>query len=411
MSADVKRAESATAIRWHRIFAVLILIVFVVEIGTRAAFHAWTGIDYRTLAKYRWSPYGLVRNNPELSHPDFYISANGFRNLETFDKTKPPRTLRVLLLGGSVLYSGIATVHLPGTSRVKSGDTIADFLKREIEADPSCRGVRVEVLNAAINFNTIREISGSYLAEYRFWQPDVVVVFGSANNFGFMPRRGEIDARQFRLQLPHAWATEFERVANDKSFTVLGEHVMNSLERRLASAGLFKYACSRAIDVAFRYSQRFAIPTMRKAAPIEPAPAEEYDRYLREYLGYADALVAAVKRDGREIGFFWEYYLTHVAAVKTLTRSERMLADMSRMPNWEQDAVFDFRARDRVAAFCREVQASFVDPIDALKASRDDVFIDYLHYTAAGNELAAKVAFQQMQEAFRRKAQRISQEP
>src|SRR5204862_2439413 len=132
------------------------------------------------------------------------------------------------MLGGSTLYSGITSTHISGAERVDSDATIAQFLEQELRQDPALSGLNVEVINAAVNFNRIVEVSGGYLAEYVHWQPDVVIVFGSANNFRFAPRRGEIRAHRFGIQEPHPWALEFERQANETSLAALLERAMRT---------------------------------------------------------------------------------------------------------------------------------------------------------------------------------------
>ena len=64
-------------IRWARIAAVLVVILGLVEAASQLFTYVWAGQPYRSFAKYRWSPYGLVRNNPELTMPGYTINANG----------------------------------------------------------------------------------------------------------------------------------------------------------------------------------------------------------------------------------------------------------------------------------------------------------------------------------------------
>src|SRR6266550_2858135 len=106
------QTESLQPIRWHRIWGLLLLSFLVIELVSQVFVYRWAGERFRTFEKYHWSAYGLVRNNPELTSPEFKINANGFRNARTLTREKPPNTLRVLMLGGSVLYSGLGRVWM-----------------------------------------------------------------------------------------------------------------------------------------------------------------------------------------------------------------------------------------------------------------------------------------------------------
>src|SRR5215217_1854002 len=102
-------ARGHQPIRWGRIWGLLVLSLLVVELMCQTYVYFWAGERFRSFHKQVWSPYGLVRNNPELTLPGFHHNRNGFRNLQDFTREKPKHTLRVMMLGGSTLYSGIAS--------------------------------------------------------------------------------------------------------------------------------------------------------------------------------------------------------------------------------------------------------------------------------------------------------------
>src|SRR3954464_12290152 len=107
-------------VHWGRIFGLLVLSLLVVELCCQVYVYFWAGERFRSFHKQVWSPYGLVRNNPDLTLPGFHHNPNGFRNLRDFTRAKPKNTLRVMMLGGSTLYSGIAGIHVSGAERVDS---------------------------------------------------------------------------------------------------------------------------------------------------------------------------------------------------------------------------------------------------------------------------------------------------
>ena len=95
------------------------------EIFLQIGIFYWSGNSFTSLQPYVWSPYGLVRNNPKLNSSAFFISSNGFREIIEYDEVKPPNTVRVMLLGGSVLYAGLGGTPLAKSRRVTSAETIS----------------------------------------------------------------------------------------------------------------------------------------------------------------------------------------------------------------------------------------------------------------------------------------------
>jgi hypothetical protein len=399
--------DSEKPVRWGRVFGLLLLSLLIVEAASQVYVYAWAGERFRSFHKQTWSPYGLVRNNPDLTLPGFHHNRNGFRNLKDFEQKKPANTLRVIMLGGSTLYSGIASTHVAGAERVDSDATAAQFLEQELRADPALQGVNVEVINAAVNFTRIVEISGGYLAEYAHWQPDVVIVFGSANNFNVsMPEKGEVKSRGYGVQPDHEWKKEFDRAANRKTFLAMSEHAVLYLEDNLASVALAKKGLTSAIDDAFAFTQARSF-AKKPAPPRTYADREECDLYVNEYLGYADALVAAAKRNNQDVAFFWEYFLRHLGGIRPFSEREQAVYDKIRRGQDSREIDFNFYARDRLAEFCDERGVTFLNPLDVLKTNRETVFIDYLHYTKEGNRAMARFIYEQMRDTFRRRAQMV----
>src|SRR5689334_20735867 len=111
-------ASETSPVRWGRVFAALAVLVLVAELASQALIYVYAGKPFQSLSVYRWSAYGLVRNNPSLTSPGFEISKSGFRSIDDYQKKKPAGTLRVLLLGGSVLYSGLAGGRLEQYGRI-----------------------------------------------------------------------------------------------------------------------------------------------------------------------------------------------------------------------------------------------------------------------------------------------------
>lgn len=382
---------AAVPIRWGRVLAWALAAVLVAEGFGQAYFRLWSGQWLRSTALYVWSPYGLVRSNPAATSPQYAINANGFRDLRDYTRDRRPGGVRVLLLGGSVLYSGIAETFLESERRVDSASTIAQFLERRLAADPALAGAPVEVLNAGVNFNRIVEVAAAYTGEYAWWDADVVVVFGSANNF-FAPasseaiRRGEAGVRAM-----HPWRQDFERLANVASFGAWLEQGVRLAADRSALVTAGTKATGKVLDAASGWVERRAPRRVVPSAAEHPATPEDEAGYFRDYTAVVDGLVATAGAEGQDVVFFWEHFLGDVRRVKPLSPEEAWL---DRAVN-QSDAqtTFHERMRGRWLAFMRDRGFVFVDPIDRLRHETGTVFIDYLHYTRHGNRVMADALY------------------
>jgi hypothetical protein len=391
---------AAPSIRWPRVFAVLLLLLLFAEVGARTFIAVWAQQPYRTLSLYRWSPYGLVRNNPNVTSPKFRISPNGFRNPEVFTREKPKGTLRVLMMGGSVLYAGLGGPVTVG-DRVGSDETIAQFLRDRLRADPALAGVDIEVINAGVNFNRIAEISTSYLAEYVFWNPDVVIVCGSANNFWIeWPRAGTNP-----LQAAHPWKGEFDRIVNERTAASWLEGTVQVAADHLASLGMLMKAMQKAIDLTTAKVSQHALVRPQGGA-VQYASAAETEAIARDYFGFTDAVVATARTHGQDVAFVWEPFLGALGGVKPMSADEQRIYDAVK-PSDPRAIEYQVQSKARLASHFDSAAVPFIDPEPALGQNPSTVFIDYLHYTSEGNDFIAGVIFDRMRPVFEARAAAI----
>lgn len=386
---DGSSMTSAT-IRWSRIICIMLALLAAAEGAARLYVWFWTGKEYRSTALYRWSPYGLVRNNPDVTSPTFQIDKSGFRNIEEFDRLKPADTYRVILLGGSVLYAGLASVFLQEEGRVGSDATIAQYLQRILAADPALKGMRVEVINAAVNYNRIVETSTAYLAEYVHWDPDLVIVFGSANNFLGVPTAEEIRLKTHNVQGDHPWKKEFERQVNQRNLAALAENALLTASDHLASVAMLRKLLGKMLDSAIAVASRHSMQPPPRGYH-RPASIEDEERYFNDYAAYADAMAAAARRHGQDIAFFWEHWLGDLGDVKPLSEREQWLHAQVRRTS-EQTA-YATRMRDRWVRNFGERKIPYIDPIGVLRTNDQTLYIDYLHYTRRGNDVMARATY------------------
>jgi lysophospholipase L1-like esterase len=264
-------------------------------------------------------------------------------------------------------------------------------------------------LNAAVNFNRIPEVVSGYLTEWIGWNPDLVIVMGSANNFGYAPLRGQVDRREVGILQPHAWFLEFERQANGTSLGAFGERVIRAIADHSAAAALVRRFLPQFVDAALTWSRSNstsnAIPAYPSVGPV--ASFDEYDRYVKEYLAYAAALTGAARVQGQQVAFFWEYWIAHLGGIRPFNQEEELLYRANRVFHRPEDRDYDFRARDQVRDFASREGAFFIDPLERLKTEPSTVFTDYLHYTSNGNAVMADEVHRQLESWLQARARAI----
>ena len=143
------------------VLAVLALAAGAVELGLRAA-----GAQPRAAAELSnvvpdgWTGFRL---RPGVSGQEAFVTNDlGMHAPRSYTLAKPPGTLRVAVLGSSVVY-GLAA---------RFADTIPGVVERELQA----AGQRAEVLNFGTHAFTIVNLSALLQAYVHQFQPDAVVV-------------------------------------------------------------------------------------------------------------------------------------------------------------------------------------------------------------------------------------------
>lgn len=367
--------------------AIFLFAVFWLEIFLQAGIYFWSGKPFSSLNPYVWSPYGLVRNNPRLNSPGYHINSNGFREIRDYSQSKPPNTLRVMLLGGSVLYAGLGGANpLPGVPRVTSAETISQYLTGELQRNRACRGKNIEVINAAVNFNRISELAPAYLNDYINWDPDLVIVGSSLNNFG-----GSLtsETKAGMLLGPHAWESEFQRLVNDTGLASTVEVVIRRLSDNFAIVAVARKAVQKAAH--------YLVPQERQSTAARPGRSDPMDmedtntlneRNLQRFSSYASAMISAAETRKQAMMFFWEYFLWNSAEFKPMSEDEVKLQQLNPPADLNP---FYLRQRDWMRRFLEQKGVALIDPMPEMANYKGTIFIDYGHYTAGGNAFMAGV--------------------
>ena len=365
--------------------AIFLCAAFWIELVLQVGIYQWSGKPFSSLQPYVWSPYGLVRNNPRLNSPGYTIDASGFREVREYSQVKPPNTLRVMLVGGSVLYAGLGGANpLPGVPRVTSAQTISQYLTKELQAAPACKDRKIEVINAAVNYNRISELAPAYLNEYINWGPDLVIVGSSLNNFagGITPTS--------RLLGKHPWEAEFQRLVNDSGLPSTVEVVIRRISDNFATVAVARKLIQK---ISYYLAPKNSTAKMRTKDGLkrteEKNTPELNARNLDRFASYANAMLGAAEIRKQKMIFFWEHDLWHSASFKPLSDDEILLQKLN--PNALEENPFYWQQLEWVRKFLERHGSTLLDPQSEMSGFSGTVFIDYGHYTAGGNAFMAGV--------------------
>ena len=384
-------ADARDPIRWSRIVLVLLLLFGAMEGVCRVGIQRWLGRPFASFDAYAFSGYGVYRQNPRYTHPEFVHNSVGFRNEQEFAIEKPPGTFRVMAIGASVLYSGSASTHLGTSPRVRTSETITAYLEPHLRQMQELAGFEIEVINASVNRQDIRETIPYYIAELSRYDPDVVLVFGTHNDTAYLDYRGAARTLFYDRERPTAEEARLELLANASTFRALAEKALRVAVDRSALAAVVYRGIDRAL--LFVNLQRTGGRLEARYGDLEPASAEEIEETLQVYLAALDALVSYIHVRGAEPAVFWEYMLLQLEGVKPFSPYERNLVEWLKRSGAgfsEAELRWKLEIRDRVEEHLSRRGVPLIDIIDELGEYPETIFNDYLHYNGQGNRIVAE---------------------
>jgi len=126
----------------------------------------------------RWAGF---RNNPRYSGNNVEMNEAGFRHDRNVSPEKPPGTVRMFLLGGSVAYGGETLYpEIDDRWRINNHQTIDYYLEQRLNA--AFPANRWEVINAAVKGYFLNQDLALYLSAVRRYHPDYLVLLDGVND-------------------------------------------------------------------------------------------------------------------------------------------------------------------------------------------------------------------------------------
>jgi lysophospholipase L1-like esterase len=336
-----------------------------------------------------WTGFRL---RPDVGGPEAFATNDlGMRALRTYTLTPPPVSLRIAVLGSSVVYG----MNMP------LADSIPGVVERELQA----AGRNAEVLNFGTHQFTIVNVSAQLQAYVHQFRPDVVVVVVDlqVGHVGWPDVRPQVVA-EAKIEKPSWWETLLRRGARKSALIALLNDPREARRWARSATGLPLQNRSRPASRPSRKARtRGAGPAGLPADRPTAGPPEErraYEERRERELAAPMAAMAAFCAE-KSVAL---YFVTPYGPYFDVTEDEleqmsvhHLLEEATRVHGGVRDALgAEVELITRVA---RRVAANGpARVIDMLEASRHSSFRtspdftrDGVHLTPAGNAALGRV--------------------
>jgi len=135
----------------------------------------------------RWTAF---RNNPGYKSNGVQLNQDGFRRDRSVSVDKPPDTVRIFFLGGSVAYGGETLYpEIDDRWRIDNQQTIDYYLQTRLNSTfPSKRW---EVINASVKGYFLNQDLALFLSTVQRYKPDYLILLDGVNDMFAMLRTPE----------------------------------------------------------------------------------------------------------------------------------------------------------------------------------------------------------------------------
>jgi len=336
-----------------------------------------------------WTGFRL---RPGVGGPEAFVTNDlGMHAPRTYTLTPPPASLRVAVLGSSVVYGMGAAL----------ADTIPGVVERELQV----AGRRAEVLNFGTHQYTVVNVSAQLQAYVHQFEPDVVVVVIDLQvGHGRWPNVRRPAAEEEEIEKPGWWETLLRRGARKSALIALLNDPRDARRWVRRATGLPLQDRPRPASRPSRKARtRPARPAPLPAGRPTAGPPEERHAYEerreRELAAPLAAMAAFCAEQSMAL-----YLVTPYGPYFDLTEDElaamsvhHLLEEAARVHGGERDALgaeveLITRVARRVAA---QGPARVIDMLEASRRSSlrtsPDFTKDGVHLSPAGNATLGKL--------------------
>ena len=335
--------------------------------------------------------YAGWRSNPDFSDTFIHHNSEGFRRDRETPLEKPPDTVRIFLMGGSVAY-GTEGIYdeLDNRPPPRNNETIDYYLETELNARLPSR--HWEVINAAVPGYRLHQDLARLLSVVLRYQPDYIVSLDGANDMGPLLKAPP----HYDPYLIPEWTPGFDQLANPASLGSIRMFASTWLRNNSVLVRAIQDWMARRAQL--RSARRDAlIGTLKNSVRWEDLTSAQQTQY-RISASQLDSYVRQVRQINAVLavdhvrGLFVlqpELVLTH----KPLAADEHRLDELTRR---HQGNLYVYGMTSLYPQLAAELTADaaargygFLDLTDAFDTMRAQAFTDLCHLTPDANRVIA----------------------
>jgi lysophospholipase L1-like esterase len=339
----------------------------------------------------RWTAF---RNNPNYKDNGTQLNAEGFRRDQNVSLDKPPDSIRIFFLGGSVAYGGETLYpEIDYHWRIDNHQTIDYYLEKRLSSAFPAK--RWEVVNAAVKGYLLNQDLAIFLSTLQRYKPDYLILLDGVNDLFAMLRFPENEDGYSAAGL----GEEFNGLTKPGSMSL----------KLIASTWLFNNsALYRSIRefVSQRNRTRGRRERVRGAAAhVRPDFSSLTSSEQHQYQAASSRLSNYI-RPVRQI-----HHLAMLEGTQTVFILQPQIAVTRKQLTSVESRILDYWSKldgplfvygfqtlypqlsSRVSAASETEGYRFLDLANVFDHTSAQAFTDYCHLTPAGNQMIADAIF------------------
>ena len=377
--------------------------LLIMEYGARKIAYGQLGLPGRQteLILDRWSAFV---NHPNYSVNGVRINAQGFRRDANLSLVKPPGTIRIFLLGGSVAYGG-ETLYPeidPHWKFVGNNETIDHYLEARLNSVFPQK--RWEVVNAAVKGYFLNQDLALFLSTLQRYNPDYLVLLDGVNDLFEMIQSPENEDGYNTA----GFGDDFARLTSPESMSLrlmTSTWLLNhSALYRSMREGVARKRRIRARGERAKASPAHWRPDLSSLSSIQRQKYQVAVGRVDNYVRMVRQIDSLARLEGTQALFVLQPQIA-------VTRKKLTLVEAQLFDYWSRlDGPLDVYAfqnlypllSDRLAVGAAKEGYQFADLTGVFDQASEQTFTDYCHLTAAGNQMVANAIFDSLAVSFRK---------
>ena len=381
---------------------VFICAVFAIaEYVTRAVAYRQLGSPSRQteLILDRWTAF---RNNPTYLSNGVQLTPEGFRRDRSVPLDKPPNTVRIFLLGGSVAYGGETLFpEIDDHWRISNQETIDSYLERRLNS--TFPEKHWEVINAAVKGTFVNQDLAIFLSVVQPYRPDYLLLLDGVNDTFIMIR----SAGSYDGYRDAGFSQEFKELTDPASLSL---RMMSStwLANNSALYRFIRDHLKQRNQIRSRKEQVREADSHPQSLRPTPPELRQYQAATAQFANFAHTvrqIHRVAELDGVQVTFVLQPELA--VTQKQLTGTEEQL--LAYWQKTDRTFAYGFQAlypelAKKLATDAQAEGYAFLDLTPVFDRMTAQAFTDYCHLTPAADAAVADAIFNSLEGSFREKA-------